>query len=53
MANYAWVISMVAMTVAFPTFFLYSATRRRGMLPTALTAAAVAIIAALVAGFGQ
>ncbi|WP_157958550.1 MULTISPECIES: hypothetical protein [Salinicola] len=50
MANYAWILSMLAMTIAFPTFFIFSATRRRGLLVVALTSVVVAVIAALVAG---
>lgn len=53
MANYAWVISMLAMTIAFATFFMFSATRRRGLLATALISAAIAVITALVAGLTQ
>ena len=52
MANYAWIISMLAMTVAFPTFFAFSATRRRGLLGVALTSVVIAVIAALIAGLG-
>ena len=53
MANYAWIISMLAMTIAFITFFTFSATRRRVLLVTALTSAAIAVIMALVAGLMQ
>ncbi|MGM8849260.1 hypothetical protein ACUN9V_04570 [Salinicola sp. V024] len=50
MANFAWIISMLAMTIAFPTFFIFSATRRRGLLTIALTSVVIAVIAALIAG---
>ncbi|GHB07859.1 hypothetical protein [Salinicola rhizosphaerae] len=53
MANFAWVVSVLSMTIAFATFFTFSATRRRGLLITALTTLAIAIIAALVAGLTQ
>ncbi|WP_162619845.1 hypothetical protein [Salinicola acroporae] len=53
MANYAWVISMLAMTVAFPTFFLFSATRRRSLLVIALVSVVTAIVTALIAGLTQ
>ena len=44
MANYAWTISMLAMTIAFITFFTFSATRRRALLVTALASAAIAVV---------
>jgi hypothetical protein len=50
MANFAWIISMLAMTIAFPTFFIFSATRRRGLLMVALTSVVIAVVAALIAG---
>lgn len=50
MANFAWIISMLAMTIAFPTFFIFSATRRRGLLMIALTSVVIAVVAALIAG---
>lgn len=49
-ADIAWVISIVAMTIAFATFFTFSATRRRGMLVAALGSAGVAAVSALIAG---
>lgn len=53
MANYAWIISMLAMTIAFATFFIFSATRRRSLLVIALVSAAIAVIMALIAGLTQ
>lgn len=53
MANFAWVISVVAMTIAFATFFSFSATRRRNLLYITLVLLAITVIAALVAGFTQ
>ncbi|WP_277354937.1 hypothetical protein [Salinicola salarius] len=44
---------MLAMTIAFITFFTFSATRRRVLLVTALTSAVIAVIMALVAGLMQ
>ncbi|WP_162619511.1 hypothetical protein [Salinicola peritrichatus] len=52
-ANIAWVVSMLAMTIAFATFFAFSATRRRGMLIAALGSAGAAVAAALTAALLQ
>ncbi|WP_157958861.1 MULTISPECIES: hypothetical protein [Salinicola] len=52
-ANIAWIISTLAMTIAFATFFVFSATRKRGLLAVALVSAAVAFFAGLTAGLLQ
>ncbi|WIX34453.1 MULTISPECIES: hypothetical protein [Salinicola] len=51
-ADIAWIISTLAMTIAFATFFVFSATRRRGLLVATLVLAGVAVCAGLTAGLG-
>lgn len=53
LANFAWLVSVVAITIGFATFFFFSATRRRSLLVTALVSAGIAVIASLIAGFMQ
>ncbi|WP_162617847.1 hypothetical protein [Salinicola halophilus] len=53
LANAAWLVSVVATTIGFAAFFTFSATRRRGLLPTALISVAIAIAASLIAALNQ